>query len=112
MVSFKVLDRPTKKKRAAQMAKKATPPITIPTIAPVDREGLLLLPPPPYGGGVPVAVGALERVDDASAGTASPGATWKSAAAAAWTCDASVCVEFGLMTPTMSSPLQEFGAAQ
>jgi hypothetical protein len=96
------------------MARKATPPITIPTMAPVDR---VWLPPPPPGADDADDVGAEvdegeAKVDVASFGIGSPGATWKSAAAAAWTCEARVCVAFGLMTPTMCSPIHEFGAAQ
>ena len=67
MTSLSDLDRPTKKKRAAQIAKKATPPTAMPTMAPVDRVWPPSLPPL-FGVEVPVEVGALDSVDVASAG--------------------------------------------
>lgn len=103
IVFFSELDRPTKKNRAAHKATKATPPTAMPAMAPVDS---LWLPLFPLLAGVDVAD------DVASAGIGSPGAIWKSAAAAACTCDANVCVELGLITPTICSPIQLFGAAQ
>jgi hypothetical protein len=67
------------------MARKATPPIAIPTIAPVDS---VWLPPPPLGADAADDVGAEvdegeAKVEVASFGIGSPGATWKSAATAA-----------------------------
>jgi hypothetical protein len=115
MTSFRLLERPTKKNSAAQMIKNATPPIAMPTMAPVES----VCDPPELGGGGDDAedVGAEvpegeAKVDVASFGMGSPGATWKSAAAAAWTCEARVCVLLGFMTPTICSPIHEFGAAQ
>lgn len=71
MTSFSVFERPTKKKSAAQMARNATPPTTMPAMAPADRLCEELGAACAEG----ADVGAFTRVEPASPGMGSPGAT-------------------------------------
>lgn len=90
-----------KKKSAAHTMRKATEPTTMPAMAPPESLCELLLLAAGVLVAVAVTVGAFTRVDDASAGMGSPGATWKSAVSAALICASRVCVSLGLITPTM-----------
>lgn len=57
MVSLSDLERPTKKKSAAQITRNATLPTTIPAIAPLESEDPPWLPLLLLGGELPVGLG-------------------------------------------------------
>jgi len=102
--------RKKKNKRPAHTARKRITPTAMPAIAAVDSVGDDWLADEKYSC-ESVADGEA-TIEDASLGTGSPGASWKSALAAASICSWSVCVSLGLMTPTICFPLHESGAAQ
>lgn len=101
--SFSDFERPMKKNSAAHMPRNATMPTTTPMITVVEslvgRSGC-----EDVGSGVDVSPPSL--------GMGWPGAYWNFAFFAASICFSRVCVLLGLIAPTMSSVVQDLGAAQ